>query len=356
MNDHTVPRRCCGRTLLLIIVMLFPAFAFASSDDTEAPGPDQQSIPIGSVLPPPSNLNDVPANHWAYEAVERLTELGIIVGFPDQTFRGNENVTRFQIAVISARLIDYLDNILALFANDPEFIENLREAARDLREIRTFNERTERIENALEQAASLEYTQALEARIAALEQTLNEMLGEERFPGGLSPEGSSIPLSAAEVANGAAGFDSAADEDPAAGELQFRLNSPYPAYVGVSPGILSTTGQVYLGVQFGVDNIQGPFGVVGRLIFNSGVQELRLSADGIVRLTALTDNLEFYGGFGIGMSFRPEGNAFLIESPVGLEYLATPQVGLYLQLTPAYTFAPVGAIDANLTAGVNFRF
>jgi len=28
---------------------------------------------------------DVPQSHWAYEAVEKLTDLGIVSGFPDGT-------------------------------------------------------------------------------------------------------------------------------------------------------------------------------------------------------------------------------------------------------------------------------
>ncbi|MEN3043479.1 MAG: S-layer homology domain-containing protein, partial [Fervidobacterium sp.] len=47
---------------------------------------------------------DVPQSHWAYEAVEFLTKIGIVSGFPDGTYRGNEATTRFQVALLMYRL------------------------------------------------------------------------------------------------------------------------------------------------------------------------------------------------------------------------------------------------------------
>ena len=56
---------------------------------------------------------DVPAGHWAGEAVARLTDLGIIIGFPDGTFRGNESFTRYQAALVISRLIDVINSDMA---------------------------------------------------------------------------------------------------------------------------------------------------------------------------------------------------------------------------------------------------
>lgn len=50
-------------------------------------------------------LTDVPAGHWAREAVSKLSACGLIQGFPDGTFRGNENLTRYQAAMIFHRLL-----------------------------------------------------------------------------------------------------------------------------------------------------------------------------------------------------------------------------------------------------------
>lgn len=50
-------------------------------------------------------FKDVPAGHWAREAVEFLVQKGLIEGFPDGTFRGNEYLTRYQAALIFFRAI-----------------------------------------------------------------------------------------------------------------------------------------------------------------------------------------------------------------------------------------------------------
>ena len=51
------------------------------------------------------SFQDVPAGHWAKDAVDLITQRGLIQGFPDGTFRGNENLTRYQAALIFYRLL-----------------------------------------------------------------------------------------------------------------------------------------------------------------------------------------------------------------------------------------------------------
>jgi hypothetical protein len=50
-------------------------------------------------------FSDVPANHWAYEAVNSMVEKGIIQGYPDNTFKGNTSVTRYQMAMMTAQAL-----------------------------------------------------------------------------------------------------------------------------------------------------------------------------------------------------------------------------------------------------------
>lgn len=52
-----------------------------------------------------TTFKDVPAGHWAREAVDYITQQGLIQGFPDGTFRGNQNLTRYQAALIFYRLL-----------------------------------------------------------------------------------------------------------------------------------------------------------------------------------------------------------------------------------------------------------
>jgi BMFP domain-containing protein YqiC len=54
---------------------------------------------------------DVPSNHWAYDAVNELASRGLIVGYPDGTFRGNNPLTRYELAMILSRLIPQLEKI-----------------------------------------------------------------------------------------------------------------------------------------------------------------------------------------------------------------------------------------------------
>lgn len=52
---------------------------------------------------------DVPTDHWAYQAVNSLQEQGIVIGYPDGTFGGRRAMTRYEFAVATARLLDWVN-------------------------------------------------------------------------------------------------------------------------------------------------------------------------------------------------------------------------------------------------------
>jgi hypothetical protein len=54
---------------------------------------------------------DVPADHWAYAAVDKLQRAGIVIGYPDQTYGGKRAMTRYEFAVAIARLLDKLEGM-----------------------------------------------------------------------------------------------------------------------------------------------------------------------------------------------------------------------------------------------------
>lgn len=61
-------------------------------------------------------FTDVPANHWAYRAVNKLVASGIAEGYPDGSFKGKNNLTRYEIAIIVSRILDKIElerNMLA---------------------------------------------------------------------------------------------------------------------------------------------------------------------------------------------------------------------------------------------------
>jgi len=51
-------------------------------------------------------FSDVPKKHWAYEAVNSLAAKGILEGYSDGKFKGNKAMTRYEMALLVARLID----------------------------------------------------------------------------------------------------------------------------------------------------------------------------------------------------------------------------------------------------------
>lgn len=51
---------------------------------------------------------DVPVDHWAYQAVNNLQERGIVIGYPDGTFGGKRAMTRYEFAVATDRLMEWV--------------------------------------------------------------------------------------------------------------------------------------------------------------------------------------------------------------------------------------------------------
>ena len=65
---------------------------------------------IAFVLMPVSAQNgkifpDVSANHWAAAQIKELSQSGVIVGYPDGTFKPDENVTRAEFASMAIRAL-----------------------------------------------------------------------------------------------------------------------------------------------------------------------------------------------------------------------------------------------------------
>ncbi|WP_407569654.1 S-layer homology domain-containing protein [Deinococcus altitudinis] len=78
----------------LIVLTAALSFGFAAA----------QTAPATQV----PTLTDVPAGHWAKDAIDKIVAKGIILGYPDGTFRGTQNLTRYEAAVIIARLLDQI--------------------------------------------------------------------------------------------------------------------------------------------------------------------------------------------------------------------------------------------------------
>lgn len=51
---------------------------------------------------------DVPKDHWAAESVQMLSKAGVVNGYPDNTFKGDKTVTRYELAVALQAMIEYI--------------------------------------------------------------------------------------------------------------------------------------------------------------------------------------------------------------------------------------------------------
>ncbi|WP_460409291.1 coiled-coil domain-containing protein, partial [Thermus antranikianii] len=107
------------------------------------------------------------------EAVEALAAKGILVGFPDGTYRGNETLTRYQAALIIYRLLQQIEEELKAKGESPtmqamssEDIEALKNAVQELAaELAALGVRVSALEDS---AATKEDIARLEAMIQEL--------------------------------------------------------------------------------------------------------------------------------------------------------------------------------------------
>ena len=56
-------------------------------------------------------FSDVTPDDWSYKAVSQLADEGVIDGYPDGTFKGNKNITRYEMGQIVARLMAKEDTL-----------------------------------------------------------------------------------------------------------------------------------------------------------------------------------------------------------------------------------------------------
>ena len=69
-------------------------------------------------------FSDVPADHWAYDAVAQLANDGVITGYADSTFKGDRKTTRYEMAVMVARAMAN-SNGATVSGNDKALLDKL---------------------------------------------------------------------------------------------------------------------------------------------------------------------------------------------------------------------------------------
>lgn len=68
-------------------------------------------------------FTDVPADHWAYESLNRLAENGVLKGYPDGSFKGDKPVTRYALSVIVAKMLSNIETVGKEQITDKDLLE-----------------------------------------------------------------------------------------------------------------------------------------------------------------------------------------------------------------------------------------
>lgn len=389
------------RKSLFITSAMTLALVSAAYAQTTAPATPAPTAPATTAAPAqaPVSFSDVPAGHWAKDAVEYIAQQGLIQGFPDGTFRGNENLTRYQAALIFYRLLQ----TGALSQMDPAGLETV---SRGLQEVSTELAAIASRVDALEQGsrAQADRVAALEQQIQALTADLNTVRQTAGQPGPQGPAGPQGPQGEPGPAGpqGPAGApaDTAALEariaaleqtvqrlsaqpqqpvvvtPPAQGDTTVILPDqpvdefPAPvvernAFVGITAGYpftespsdagASTFQRFNFGVVAGTSNLFGGLG--GRAGVSFRPSTSALSADLKVTYGLGTGSFAPYIGLGGGLDYATSRNDagarafdFYADGILGVDFKFTDSVGLFAEANPRYYFS---ANTTNAVQGFN---
>lgn len=88
------------------------------------------------------SFNDVPAKHWAYDAVTQLVKAGIIEGYSDGTFKGDKQVSRYEFAIMVQKAMNKYDK-----ANDAQKASIDKLSAEFASELNKMDVRVTKLEN-----------------------------------------------------------------------------------------------------------------------------------------------------------------------------------------------------------------
>jgi len=108
------------------------------------------ALVVGAVVAPTMSapmFPDLPQEHWARDAVAALAAKGLVEGYPDGTFKGDRAATRYEVAMIVARLLAKIEQEEATFATKAD-LDNLRKLVDQLRnELDALGVRVQNLEN-----------------------------------------------------------------------------------------------------------------------------------------------------------------------------------------------------------------
>ncbi|VEP14528.1 S-layer protein (fragment) [Hyella patelloides LEGE 07179] len=97
-----------NRQLLIFICLIISSINGISAVNA-------QTFPVSQVpYPSVSKLKDVAPSDWAYEAVQLLIDrYGIVTGYSDNTFKGNQSLTRYEFAAALNEVLQRVEESIA---------------------------------------------------------------------------------------------------------------------------------------------------------------------------------------------------------------------------------------------------
>ena len=100
-------------------------------------------------------FSDVPRDHWAYDAVTQLAADGVVEGYGDGTYRGDRNITRYEMAQMTAKAMAKGD----MSASDRALVDRLAaEFADELNNLGVRVSNLEKHADMVQWKGKLEYT------------------------------------------------------------------------------------------------------------------------------------------------------------------------------------------------------
>ncbi|MEW6421787.1 MAG: S-layer homology domain-containing protein, partial [Deinococcota bacterium] len=338
-----------------------------------------------------TTFSDVPAGHWAKDAVDVITQRGLIQGFPDGTFRGNENLTRYQAALIFYRLLQTgaLSNGNLSQTDLATITRGMQEVSTELAAISSrvtdlekltadqqarISALEERI-NALGNASTSPDLTALTARIDALEAAVRNIPAGPQGPAG--PAGPAADTSALEAR--IAALEQKVNAAPATTTTTTGTVTTEPApttvVIGETPAAAPTRGNLYAGVSIGASsgtcyipnangrqvNFCASFGGMVGSTQVIGPVGARVSADYKPGFNALSADVNATYNLNTGGSFQPYVGAGLgltsstsrsssntnatdtyVNALIGVDYQVTDSISAFVEGNGKYYLSNKG--------------
>ena len=113
--------------------------------------PNAQPVPVDSIgqVTNVNQLRDVSPTDWAYEALRSLVDrYGCIAGYPNQTYRGSQSLTRYEFAAGLNSCLNQIERLIAANAGpSPEDLETIQRLSQEFEaELATLGGRVDELE------------------------------------------------------------------------------------------------------------------------------------------------------------------------------------------------------------------